>query len=214
MTVFLWDHQLTYLAVPKVACTSVKHAFFQIENGRPHEDFVANGQYFHIHRLYPTRLFKDLPQGRIASHQRLTLVRDPVHRLLSCYGDRVIYNRELSKKTAGPALEAVGLPTNPGLAEFIDRLADYRQIVPAIAHHAAPHVDFLGSDPSYFSEVFSMSRLQDFAEKVSARLKRPLCLEHYQAHGPKFSPSDLSPSQLATIRRHYEADYDIWGRYF
>lgn len=54
MTVHLWDHKLTYVAVPKVACTSVKHAFFQIGNGRAFEDYVANGRYVHIHTLYPT----------------------------------------------------------------------------------------------------------------------------------------------------------------
>lgn len=214
MTVSLWDHRLTYVAVPKVACTSVKHAFFRVENGREHEDFVANGQYFHIHRIYPTRAFKDLPRDRLSGHLRMALVRDPVRRLLSCYGDRVIYNRELSREAAGKALEAAGLPTNPGLSEFIDRLADYSRAVPAIAHHAAPHVDFLGEDPAYFAEIYSMSRLHDFAARVAAQIGRPFLLEHHQVHGPKFCPSVLSSSQVAAIRRHYEADYDIWGRFF
>jgi hypothetical protein len=41
LTVHLWDRKLTWLAVPKVACTSVKHAFFQVENDRAFDGFVA-----------------------------------------------------------------------------------------------------------------------------------------------------------------------------
>ncbi len=214
MSVFLWDHRLTYVAVPKVACTSVKHSFFEVENGRPHDDFVANGRYFHIHQIYPTRSFPDLPHDRISGHIRLALVRDPVRRLLSCYGDRVIYNRELSEQKAGPALAKAGLPANPSLGVFIDRLADYARAVPSIAHHAAPHVSFLGDDPGYFAEIHPMCRLADFAQSVARHLGRPFRLEHHQIHGPKLPPSVLSSAQVAAIRRHYEADYDIWGRFF
>jgi Sulfotransferase family len=214
MTVHLWDRRLTWLAVPKVACTSIKHAFFQVENGRGFLDFTANGQYFHIHRIYPTRNFVDLPQARIADHLRLAVVRDPVRRLLSCYGDRVIYNRVLSARAAGPALAAAGLPTNPGLELFIDRLEDYHRAVPDLTHHAAPHTRFLGHDPSYFSDIFSMRQLPDMAARLTALLGQTVEIAHFQTHGPKFDPAILPGPSLAAIRRFYAEDYDLWGRYF
>lgn len=214
MTVHLWEHGLTWVAVPKVACTSIKHAIFHIENGRAFEDFTANGQHFHIHRIYPTQRFADLPLARIAQHDRLAVVRDPVSRLLSCCGNRVIYNRELATETARRALALADLPTNPGLEEFIDRLADYCQAVPDIAHHAAPHVTFLGQDPDYYAEVFSMRRLHDLGERLGTRVGQTVKFERYQHNGPPLDPGSLPGRSIAAIRQYYQEDYDIWGRYF
>ncbi len=83
MTVFLWKHKLSYIAVPKVACTSVKAMLFEVENGRPFQRCVANGKVFHVHLYYPTLQFTDLPRARIADHARFALVRDPIGRFLS-----------------------------------------------------------------------------------------------------------------------------------
>ena len=44
MTVHLWDHNLTHVAVPGMACTSIKHAFFEIENARLFKDYLVNGK--------------------------------------------------------------------------------------------------------------------------------------------------------------------------
>ena len=44
MTVHLRDHNLTHVAVPGMACTSIEHAFFQIENARMFEDYLVNGK--------------------------------------------------------------------------------------------------------------------------------------------------------------------------
>lgn len=214
MTVHLWDRQLTWVAVPKVACTAIKHAFFQVENGRAFQDYQANGRHVHIHDVYPSRAFHDLPQDRIANHLRLAVVRDPVRRFLSCYAHRVIYNRELSQAAAGPALAAAGLPANPGLDAFIDLLADYSAAVPSIAHHAAPQVAFLGPDPGYYAHVFPIERIADFSACAAAILGQPLRLDRRQTEGPKIPASALSPDRLAAIHRHYEQDYDLWGRHF
>jgi hypothetical protein len=125
----------------------------------------------------------------------------------------VIYNQELSKRAAGPALALAGLPANPGLEEFVDRLDAYRQAVPSIHHHAAPQTTFLGEDPGYLTAVHSLQRLTEFAAQIGAVLGQAFVIEHHQMHGPKFDPSVLSSRAVATIRRYYEQDYDLWGRF-
>lgn len=213
MTVHLWGVKVTYVAVPKVACTSIKHAFFQVENGRQFDDFIANGQYFHIHKIYPTKTFQELPKARITDHFRVGVIRDPVRRLLSCYRDKVIYNRRLSEAAAGPALREANLPTNPSLSQFIARLADYRRAVPIIDHHAAPQVRFLGRNPDYYAAIVPIGQLADLARTMADVLQARFVIDHHQNYGPKFDPSVLSTEQVAVIRRHYEEDYDRWGRY-
>ena len=43
MPVILPDHKLSYFFVPKVACTSLKYMFYEVENGRRFEPFRING---------------------------------------------------------------------------------------------------------------------------------------------------------------------------
>ena len=213
MTVFLWDHKLTYVSVPKVACTSLKHMFFEVENKRPFKAFTTNGKFHHIHHFYKGYAFSDLPQDRIADHIKLTVVRDPVRRLLSCYANRVVYHQELSLQKAGPALLQAGLQPDPDLSLFLERLDDYCAAVGTINHHARPMVQILGRDPAFFDEIFAIERLSDFTHMVGQIVGRDLTAPHMQTGGPKIGPDALTPAQEAAIRRRYGEDYDIWGRY-
>ena len=214
MTVFLWAQKLTYISVPKVACTSLKHMFFEIENGHPYEPVQINGNIFHIHRFYGGYAFDDLPRARIADHSRLTLVRDPLRRLLSCYSNRVVHHKELSPEKAGPALRKAGLKPNPSLALFVDRLEEYAETVGPIGHHARPMVNTIGRDPGYFEAIYSLERIGEFVQRVERQVGRSLTLTHRQTSGPKIDPNELSPGQVAAIRKYYAEDYDIWGGYF
>lgn len=214
MTAILDKHKLTYVSVPKVACTSLKSLFFEVENGVPFQSFRVEGKPWHIHRLYKGRLFTALPDRRIADHTRLTVVRDPVRRVLSCYSNRVIHHRELSPKQAGAKLAKAGLPTNPDLATFIDRQAEYRRAVQKIHGHARPMVDNLGSDPAWFTRVYRFDELSVFAEDVCRHTGAKAELRRMQTGGPKIDPADLTPQQAAKIRDYYAADYEAFGHYF
>ena len=211
MTVFLWEKKLSYIAVPKVACTSVKSMFFRYENGRPFRDFVANGSYFHIHKIYPGMKFDQLPHGRIADHDRLALIRSPVRRFLSAYSNRVVFYRELSAAAAGEALAERELTPDPDLATFIDRIADYRAAVPSIFHHTRPMVDFLGRDTGYFAALYPLARMRDFVAEINRRLETGLKVQKLHTEGPKIDPSSLSGPQIAALQRFYAEDYSVFG---
>ena len=213
MTVFLWQHKLTYVSIPKVACTSLKHMFFEVENGHPFTAFKANGKAYHIHQFYKGINFADLPAEQIADHTRMTIVRDPLRRLLSCYSNRVLHHKELSRAKAGPKLRTAGLKPDPDLSLFLERIEDYCNAVSSIGHHARPMVDIIGHDPLYFDHIYPIERIGEFAETAGKVVGQPLVVPHKQTGGPKISPSDLTPAQVAGIRRRYAQDYDIWGRY-
>lgn len=215
MTVFLWDHKLTYVAVPKVACTSLKHMFFEIENGFPFRSYAANGTRKHIHNAcYPSVTFDRLPHERIADHLRLTLVRDPVQRFLSAYGNRVVALRELSGKQAGVRLRKAGLRPNPSLSEFVDRLEDYRAASASIAHHTDPLTCFLGGDPGYFAEIYNLRNIETFRQRIEAAVGRPVAIPRLQTGGPKLSPDDLSADERRKVEAFYAEDYEVYGAIF
>lgn len=214
MAVVLPKQKLAYFPVPKVACTSIKHFIFEIENGRPYEPFTANSKRFHIHKLYPGKPFQKTPTRAISDFQRLVVVRDPIKRLLSCYSNRVIYHEELSKKKAGKKLIARKLTANPELDEFIDRLEDYQKAQQSILHHARPMVHFLGRNAGYFSKVYPLEEVNDFVRDVNERTGTSYELGRHQTGGPKLSVSDIPARQMEKLKQYYARDYAVFGAYF
>ena len=213
MTVFLWKHALTYVSAPKVACTSLKHLFFEIENGRPFVPFQANAKNYSVHRFYPGRPFADLPHADIADHERLCAVRDPVTRLLSCYSNRVVHHQQLHRRRFTEEMQAAGLRRDPRLAEFIDRIDLYRRHFPAVAHHTRPLVDLLGRDPSWYHGIYPLRALDDFRAHVARVVGHAPALRHLQSEGPNLTPGDLSTQARRRIEALYAEDYAIWGRW-
>lgn len=214
MSVFLWDHRLTYVSLPKAACTSLKHMFFEIENGFAFRAFQANGRAQHIHNAaYPSRPFARLPHGRIAGHLRLAVLRDPVSRFLSGYSNRVLHHRELAPERIAPEHRRQGASPDPDLAEFLDKLEIYRAASPSIRHHTEPMVGFLGPDPGYYGGLYDISRLEDFRRRLEEVLGRPVEIPHRQTGGPKLGPEALSAAQRQRLERIYAEDYRLYGRF-
>lgn len=214
MSVFLWKAKLTYVSVPKVACTSIKRMFFEIENGKPFNVFHTNGHMWHIHNFYKGHAFGDLPHRRIADHRRLAVVRDPVQRVLSCYSNRVVHHGKLTAKAAGPALERAGLKPAPDLGEFVDQFEAYRAVSPDVQHHSQSLIHSLGEDPGFYARVYDIRELGDFVADVGAHLGRELVLGRHQTGGPKFTPDDLTAAQRDRLMQIFAEDYRIWGRHF
>lgn len=211
MTVILPDHKLFYAAVPKVACTSIKYMFFEFENGVPFTKFKVNGKVRHIHTAaYPSLLREKFPEARIAGFHRVAVLRDPVERLLSAYGNRILKHRTLSrKKTALPD----GLPADPDLDAFVDNLEAYARHSPIIRHHILPMVDFLGNDPGYFVRLYPMQDLDRFVQDMSERLGTDLHLGRHQSGGPRLGTDRLSSARIAKLRDIYREDYRAFGRF-
>lgn len=213
MSAFLWDHKLTYVSAPKVACTSLKHLFFEIENGRAWKTFIANGKPHYIHRFYSAMAFEDLPHARIADHERLCAVRDPVARLLSCYANRVIHHRDLHRRPFNDEMHAAGLSRDPTLEDFVAKLGLYRQHFPAVGHHSRPLVEFLGRDPSWYHGVYPLHALEDLRAHVRRVVGHAPALGHRQTGGPKLKADDLGASARRFVEDYYAEDYEIWGQW-
>lgn len=214
MTVYLDEHKLAYFAVPKVACTSIKTMFFEVENGFAFREFRANGSWWWIHRLYQSIPFDQQPHDRIAGHARFAVVRDPIRRLLSCYSNRVVHHRELSREKAGRMLRRAELPFDPDLSTFVELLPRYMRAVPTIGHHAAPTVEYLGHDAAYFDRVYGLHELDELVARVCKVTGLQATLPRLQTGGPKIAPDQLSPAEIDALREIYAEDYAVFGAHF
>lgn len=214
VSVFLWKKNLTYVSIPKVACTSIKHMFFEIENGRPFQPFKISGQFWHIHNFYRGYAFEDLPHPRIAEHRRLTVVRDPLQRVLSCYSNRVVHHRKLAEPKALAAMAAAGLNPKPDLGAFLDQFQEYRAVSQDVLHHSRPQIWSIGQDPGFYHRVYALRDLADFVADVGTHLGRMPVLGRHQSEGPKFTTDDITAPQRARLMEFFAEDYRIWGQYF
>lgn len=205
--------KLAYFPVPKIACTSIKEFLFEIGYGHPFEPTErADGTTLYIHGFIRTDAFDFLDLSRFEGFRRIAVVRDPIARLLSAYGNRVMHHGELSKDAAGPALAERGLPADPDLATFVDNLDSYRAAAPSIHHHTEPMITYLGTNPSYFTRVYRFAELGTLAKDIRTLTGVTAQMPRRQTGGPKFTASDLTSAQIERLRAFYGADYTFLER--
>lgn len=196
-----------YLNAP----SSLKRLFFCVENGYEFRKFVANGRRHHIHDIYPTLAFDhSAPRDRVDT-ERIAVLRDPVDRLLSAYVHRVGRLGGLPLKESA---NAAGVDPEPFLANFIDRLEEYREHSAWIAHHTEPLVHFLGQDAEYFSTLYPIADLPRLVSDLSAQLQRELTIDKVHADGPKLNRTVLTRAQVRRIEEFYARDYEVFGDHF
>lgn len=212
MTVKIEKYKLFYVAVPKVACTSIKTALFKLQNGFDFQDFITNWRYIHIHHpsVYPSMPFVDLNKENLDGYFKVALVRDPVERFLSAYSNRVGHYRELSAERIGEAATAQGLRPDPDLHEFIEHLDAYRAVSPSILHHTDPMWVFLGEDPAFYDRIFNLRYIDAFAKTISEMTGTEFTIPRLQTQGEKISVDTLSPAEKRKIEDFYARDYDMF----
>lgn len=215
MAIFNYQLKLSYYSAPKCACTTLKHVFFEIENGFSFKPFSANGKRYYIHSLYPSQPFGLASRLDKANHHKIAVVRDPIDRLLSCYRNRVVHHRELCSEMLSAQALREGLVPDPSLAKFIDCFDLYRAHSHPIAHHSEPLVYFLGERPEYFSKIYKVNDVNgELVKDLMTVFGVQLTPEYRQTGGPTLSRYDLLPAQVAKIQRFYEQDYATFHRYF
>lgn len=214
MAITLRKQVIAYFPVPKVACTSIKHVFFALENDREFQPFFANGKLYSIHKIYPGKLFASTPRKQLKEHIRLAVVRDPVKRLLSCYSNRVVHHQELSGAKIGKDLREAKLTPNPDLGEFVDNLEAYQKVQGSVFHHSRPMVDFLGKQAKYYSKIYRIEEIENLIGRLNKITGKQVVLGRHQTGGPKLQPSDLETKQLEKLKTYYAEDYDAFGAYF
>lgn len=215
MTIIIAKKKLAFFSIPKVACSSIKTALFEVENGFPFQPFFANGVYCHIHSAaYPSRSFAFFQNIDLSDYLKLALVRDPVERFLSCYSNRVGYYRELSAQHLGPEVMKTGLTPDPTVHEFVEYLDAYVKASYSISYHVAPMVRYLGTDREFYNRVFKFSEIEQLRQTLSDYVKAEVVFPRLQTGGEKISPDALSAAEVNKIKEFYAEDYDVYGDYF
>jgi hypothetical protein len=202
--IFLSRWSVGYQPIPKAACTSIKELLFRAVTGSPFSRELAEGAN-HVHRYFDLRA-RDVS----AAEFRFVVVRDPIKRFLSAFGNRVLHHKELSRKYVEPldivpAAELESFVFDPDLAGFVDRFESYRRI-PTIDHHFRPISEF-SAPLQAFDKVYPFEALDELVSDLHKRTGLPMSLPHSQRGGPKLQPRDLSPRVFDKLAELFAADY-------
>jgi hypothetical protein len=213
--IYLPEQRLTYIPIPKNACTSIKHALHEIEfDKRFDADLPEFSDYREHHDYYKKRphAFTSVSALRRQTDTlRFALIRDPVKRLISCYRNRVVDLGDL--ESSRKKLENEGLPINPDLNTFVLNLGQYRHSNNSIEHHSRPQCEFLGGTIDYLDRIFTLSEISELEDMLRS-FKPNLKLRQRKTGGTNVTVGDISTEALNAAIEFYKKDYNLLGDYF
>ncbi len=216
MPVLVRKPKLQYFPVPKSGCTSVKHAMWEIENGRPFEVFRVGDEFVNIHSVhkgYGTTPWREEYRDRGPLLYNFSVVRDPVKRVLSCYTNRVLYKNDLTRLGLRSSLPS-HVPLDPSAEEFFLHLPIYQQASKSVDHHSRPALYFLGSDLSFYDRIYGIHQMDELAVFLSERVGKPVTIPHKQTGGPAIKLNTISQELRDKVATQYTADYEALSEVF
>ncbi len=205
-------HKLAFFGIPKIASTSMKLVLFELQYGKPISDYTPPpGQKLKpLHDHYPSRKLQRNDFERCENYWKFAVVRDPVDRILSAYGHRVVGLGDLEKRSSAKRkARFLRISLRPDLEEFCLRLNRYRFMSRLIRHHVRPQSDFLGHDLSKLDASYPIESMAKLADDLAERTGRPIEIPKNSGVGPRFTRSDMSPKATRAIVRNFAADYNL-----
>ena len=181
---------------------------FLLQNGRKFQDYKVNGKQIHIHNfhhLYGTKEQQPKLSEYVDYQFRFCVLRNPVKRLVSCFRNRVLDQKEL-ENTKYKHLES-------SFEQFVEMLPEVCASVPSIKHHASPHWNFVGEDPAFYTNIYKFSEIEDLRKDLIEIAGRTVEFENTQSSN-RATEITPSPATLKKIEEFYARDYELFGQYF
>lgn len=204
MTVALGDMRIAYYCVPKAGKTAMKSTMKKMsEDGGVFTNF---GDHPISARM----------RKRSEGHHRITVVRDPVERLISCWSDRVGDRDDIRRSSISTFLcKPLGLNPSPDLEEFVLNLRKYQMINDRIYRHVIPQIRYIGKEPDFFQAIYSIREMDKAQEELSVLVGKDVRIEKRNvSKSNKTVKPVLSQEALEYAREFYRQDYDLYGKFF
>lgn len=215
MAIVSHKHRVVFFPMAKNCSTSVKHLFYCLDVGLPFRTAKKKyGLFGHVHKYYPTQV-KEEWNRIFDEYDSVVIVRDPIKRFLSAYGNRIVHVKAL--ETMGDAAAKIlsaGYPLQPSLEEFVQNLEFYCKASSYIKNHIAPQETIVGDIFSKIKQVYDTSQVPEFEAFMSERCGKQVVLPREQSGGPKFTVSDLSEKSLKKLLDFYRKDYAMLSRFY
>jgi hypothetical protein len=213
--------RIAYAPIPKNACTSLKIFFHE-----PVKGIKFEGLPDHVHGKFNYTAVDFEKFAADVDYFKFFVARDPLERFVSAYNNRVLFYRELSRKsvlmhsqdppTTMAEFETLGLVFDPSLCEFAEHLDEYIAASNTIRHHFIPQHNFFHSRPQVFDAVYTVRTLHDLASRLGERLGRNVVFPKVQESrsSDRAASLDHLPRELlAKLMLFYAEDYRLLEPY-
>ena len=239
MTVILPTYRVAYTPIPKVACSSIKRALYEVKFGAPYHPRhlrvrLAGGR---VHGVFPSRKFDSAAFARLDGYWKFAVVRDPAARIISTWADKVMGREGLARAQSprGRSLRSLALrlrarggrmlqrgrvaqtlPLKPSLDDFVLRLDAYQAGFHVIEEHTRPAAYYLGPDLSAHDAIYRIEDLDEMQTELSARLGRRFDLPRVNASHNRLKPTvdDLSDQAFSALMARLAPEYALLAAYY
>ena len=197
MVVVLEPHRIAYFPIPKVANTSIRNGLRAAVGERGYSN---SGN----------QTMGPLLRRRARGCWKFTVIRDPLARALSGYGNRVVFHRDIERAPVSRALLRLrGLPVDPDLNTFFANLRSYMMVNDRIRRHMMLQRRYLGDALDYFDRIYRIDEIPQLAADLSEQLGREVTIGREQTGGPKYKRADLSEQAESVLRDYLAPDYAL-----
>jgi hypothetical protein len=218
MPVICHKLKLVYFDMPKVASTSLKRCFWEIENNRSfalsreeQESLRSGGDAVISPRLiqntegYKTRSFTNA-QAVPQRYETLVVLRDPCERLHSAWSSKV-RPEIFEKRNETEDILNEGLEIMPSFSTFLEKFDHYRSVSRPARIHTHPFSWHLGSELGFYQHVFRLEDMATLVDFLAARLGKSVSLPRRNPSPPEVRSSQLSPAAKDKLEEITREDY-------
>lgn len=213
-----------YAVVPKVACTSIKTMFWELDTGRDasarplaqklREKLTGRSESLAIHHVdgYVTRKFTrrgPVPEG----YARICVIRDPLDRLRSAWNNKV-GARIFAQRGETEDVLNEDLDLEPSFGFYLEHLERYRLVSRPSRVHTENFAWHIGPDLGWYDRVFRLEQIAELEDYLSERAGRPVHVPIRNKGGGAPRPLDLEPRHIEIARRLLAEDYALLRDYY
>ena len=210
------EFKVAYFSIPKSASTSMKLVLYEAREGVPWQKELDR-----VHPQFPTVPLRPADIAATDGWWRFTIVRDPIQRLLSSFGNRVHFHRDIEREVERHWRRKLAFRTKyrdlrrrPTPDEFFERLHRYQEFSYSIWHHTTSVTRFIGDDLSIFDRIYRIDNIPQLEEDLADRLGRQITLPREQTDGMKVKFDDLGAAARKAVIEATREDYGLLAQYF
>ena len=224
-------YQLLYISTPKVACTSLKWWFADLEGysralseikdtSESDPDLVVHDGFYrvapHITGLEPEALVSSLTDE---GYFRFAVVRNPYKRIFSAWQSKLLLREPLQ---SGPYLDydffnrsiESAADIRLSFEGFLEHL-DSKEAPNYLDHHWTPQVDLLRPDLINYTWLAQIENVKELSEALSRHLEpgtpNPFTSRRTNESLLHFSHDFISDRAVELIQKLYGQDFDTFG---
>ena len=216
MAMYVHNADLTYVSVPKCACSSLKRFCYEVDNGHPFpepDQTVEGWQQHTVHKRWSSHRWEYVAKLRRQGSFRgglIALIREPVARLVSCYRSKFSALRNIPAED----LKRHDLAPTPDFPTFVDRLRDYQALARPIMHHSRPLSYFMGQSAEEFEKIFDISDIREMCANINRAAGTEVELGHFNSSNTgRILEVRMTDAVAARINSLYQEDLDLFGAF-